>query len=162
LAWSRVLAAPYQTYVQPFFEFLDAIPYGPDARNQALLGGLPPHRLAPLLSDPLRELAQAEDPYADVREIVRACSAMAPIDRTIYRYCKHYLAGQSLVTSDRARMATGLELRAPFLDHTFVEFVGRIPGRLKLSSVRHPKQLLKRALGEHLPASILRRKKQGF
>ena len=66
------------------------------------------------------------------------------------------------MNSDRASMATGLELRAPFLDHTFVEFVGRIPGRLKLSRVRHPKRLLRHALGEHLPASILRRKKQGF
>jgi len=162
LAWSRTLAAPYQPHVQPFFEFLDAIPYGPGARNQALLGGLPPHRLGPLLSEPLRELLRSEDPYADVHDVIRACPAKDPIDRTIYRYCKHYLAGQNLVNSDRASMATGLELRAPFLDHTFVEFVGRIPGRLKLARVGHPKRLLKRALGEHLPASILKRKKQGY
>jgi asparagine synthase (glutamine-hydrolysing) len=59
-------------------------------------------------------------------------------------------------------MATGLELRAPFLDHTFVEFLGRIPSRLKLSGFRDLKGLLKRALADRLPPPILRRGKQGF
>jgi asparagine synthase (glutamine-hydrolysing) len=59
-------------------------------------------------------------------------------------------------------MAIGLELRAPFLDHTFVEFLGRIPSRLKLSGFRNLKGLLKRALADRLPPEILRRGKQGF
>ena len=59
-------------------------------------------------------------------------------------------------------MATGLELRAPFLDHTFVEFMGRIPSSLKLGGFRSLKQLLKRALVDRLPPEILRRGKQGF
>lgn len=147
---------------EPFLEFLDAIDYGPGARNQALLGGLPPHRLAPLLSVPLREKLRADDPYADARAVLRACPVDDPIDRLIFRYCKHYLAGQNLANSDRASMAAGLELRAPFLDHTFVEFLGRIPGRLKFSGLRKPKRLLKRALADRLPLPILRRPKQGF
>ena len=59
-------------------------------------------------------------------------------------------------------MATGLELRAPFLDHTFVEFMGRIPSSLKLAGFRTLKGLLKRAFVGHLPPEISRRGKQGF
>ena len=96
----------------------------------------------------------------------RPCWRRAPRDdataRLIYRYCKLYLAGQNLVNSDRASMATGLELRAPFLDHTFVEFMGRIPSALKLGGFGSLKRLLKRALADRLPPEILRRGKKGF
>ncbi len=162
LAGLRVAATVAPGHTGPFLEFLDAIGYGPGARNQALLGGFPPHRLDPLLSEPLRACLRECDPYADIRTVLRASPAADPIDRLIYRYCKHYLAGQNLVNSDRASMATGLELRAPFLDHTFVEFLGRIPGRMKLTGFRHPKRLLKRALADRLPTTIVRRPKQGF
>src|SRR5262249_43011450 len=82
--------------------------------------------------------------------------------RLIYRYCKLYLAGQNLVNSDRASMATGLELRAPFLDHTLVELMGRIPSRLKLDGFRGLTRLLKGALADRLPPEIRRRGKKGF
>jgi len=37
-------------------------------------------------------------------------------------------------------MAVGLELRAPFLDHTFVEFVSRIPAGLRLEGLTRLKR----------------------
>jgi asparagine synthase (glutamine-hydrolysing) len=146
----------------PFKEFLAAIDYGPDARNQMLIGGIPPSTTATLLSPDIRSQLNGFDPYADVDAVLATCPTDDPTARLIYRYCKHYLAGQNLVNTDRASMATGLELRAPFLDHTFVEFLGRIPSRLKLSGFRDLKRLLKRALGDRLPPEILRRGKQGF
>jgi asparagine synthase (glutamine-hydrolysing) len=94
--------------------------------------------------------------------VLADCATDDATARLIYRYCKQYLAGQNLVNSDRASMATALELRAPFLDHTFVEFLGRIPSRLKLSGFRGLKGLLKRALADRLPPAIRRRAKQGF
>jgi asparagine synthase (glutamine-hydrolysing) len=146
----------------PFREFLAAIDYGADARNQALIGGFPPARLATLLSREARAGLNGFDPYADVATMLEPCATADPADRMIYRYCKQYLAGQNLVNSDRASMATGLELRAPFLDHTFVEFLGRIPSALKLSGFRGLKGLLKRALADRLPPAIRRRPKKGF
>ena len=146
----------------PFRDFLDALDYGPDARNQALIGGIPPRRAATLLSRAARARLGTFDAYADVDDVLAACPVTDPTARLIYRYCKHYLAGQNLVNTDRASMATGLELRAPFLDHTFVELLGRIPSRLKLSGFRGLKGLLKRALADRLPPPILRRGKQGF
>ena len=102
------------------------------------------------------------DAYGDVAAALAPCPAGDATARLIYRYCKLYLAGQNLVNSDRASMATGLELRAPFLDHTFVEFMGRIPSSLKLAGFRTLKGLLKRAFVDRLPPEILRRGKQGF
>ena len=146
----------------PFQDFLAAVGYGPDARNQALIGGLPPPRIAMLLSPEARSRLRGFDPYGDIDAVLASCPEKDATSRLIYRYCKHYLAGLNLVNADRASMSTGLELRAPFLDHTFVEFLGRIPSHFKLSGFRDLKGLLKRALADRLPPAILRRGKQGF
>jgi asparagine synthase (glutamine-hydrolysing) len=146
----------------PFREFLAAVGYGADARNQALIGGLTPPRVAMLLSPAVRMQLSEFDAYGDIDVVLTSCATEDATARLIYRYCKHYLAGMNLVNADRASMASGLELRAPFLDHTFVELLGRIPSRLKLSGFRDLKGLLKRALADRLPPAIRRRGKQGF
>jgi asparagine synthase (glutamine-hydrolysing) len=147
---------------EPLREFVAATAYHPDARNQALIGGIPPGPAAVLLGADTRARLGAFDPYGDVTATVASCLAQDATARLIYRYCKLYLAGQNLVNSDRASMASGLELRAPFLDHTFVEFMGRIPSSLKLAGFRTLKGLLKRAFAGRLPPEIFRRGKQGF
>src|SRR5262249_10834273 len=76
------------------------------------------------------------DPYDDITRAVDSCATDDPANRLIYQYCKLYLAGQNLVNTDRASMAVGLELRAPFLDHQLVELLGRVPSRLNRG--RHP------------------------
>jgi asparagine synthase (glutamine-hydrolysing) len=162
LAAFRRGAAALPAAATPFRDFLAAVDYGADARNQALIGGLPPARVAMLLSREARSRLDGFDPYGDVAAVLASCTTEDATARLIYRYCKMYLAGQNLVNTDRASMATGLELRAPFLDPTFVEFLGRIPSRLKLSGFRDLKGLLKRALADRLPPAILRRGKQGF
>jgi asparagine synthase (glutamine-hydrolysing) len=155
-------AAALPETATPFRDFLAAVDYGADARNQALIGGLSPVRIAPLLSHEVRSRLRGFDPYGDIASVLVSCTTQDVTARLIYRYCKQYLAGQNLVNTDRASMATGLELRAPFLDHTFVEFLGRIPSRLKLSGFRGLKRLLKRALADRLPPAILHRGKKGF
>src|SRR5262249_60632616 len=118
-------------------------------------------RAAALLAPEARGRLGLFDWYGEVAAVLASCSADDATARLIYRYCKLYLAGQNLVNSDRASMSTGLELRAPFLDHTFVEFMGRIPSSFKLGGFRSLKQLLKRALADRLPPEILRRGTQG-
>jgi asparagine synthase (glutamine-hydrolysing) len=83
------------------------------------------------------------------------------MERAIYQHCKFYLAGQILPKVDRASMACGLEVRAPFLDHAMVELAGRIPAGLKVRRWR-TKHILKEALRGLLPPEILARRKQGF
>ena len=62
---------------------------------------------------------------------------------------------------DRASMACSLEVRAPFLDVELVEFLGRVPSRLKLRRF-DTKHLLKRAMADVLPEGIATRAKKGF
>ena len=143
-------------------DFLLAVDYPPNARNQALLGGLPPLRAAALLSPSVRGLLGSFDPYDDIEAALAPCASLDVRDRLIYRYCKLYLAGQNLANADRASMAASLELRAPLLDHTFVELVGRIPARLKFRGFRGLKGLLRHALADRLPPEIRTRRKQGF
>jgi asparagine synthase (glutamine-hydrolysing) len=58
-------------------------------------------------------------------------------------------------------MANSLEVRVPYLDHTFVEFAATIPAPLKVRGLKL-KYILRRALATCLPSGILRRPKRGF
>ena len=158
----RPLARALPAGAEPLREFLAALDYRPVARNQALLGGLPPERYRALLSPAMRDALADFDAYVDIEAALEGCPTDDPTARLIHRYAKLYLAGQNLANSDRASMAVGLELRAPFLDHTFVEFLGRVPPDLKLAGFRGLKRLLKRALADRLPPEIARRGKHGF
>lgn len=72
-----------------------------------------------------------------------------------------YLPDDLLVKLDRATMAVSLEGRVPYLDHTLVELLARVPMPLKLRGM-NGKWLLKQAMKDSLPASILKRPKKGF
>ena len=72
-----------------------------------------------------------------------------------------YLVGDILTKVDRTSMAHSLEVRAPFLDHNFVEWGMKLPPALKLRG-QEGKWLLKRALEPLVPPEILYRRKQGF
>ena len=71
------------------------------------------------------------------------------------------LEGDMLVKADRMTMATSLEGRVPLLDHPLVEFLARIPSRLKMKGFTK-KYLLKKAMAERLPRLTTQGPKQGF
>jgi asparagine synthase (glutamine-hydrolysing) len=72
-----------------------------------------------------------------------------------------YMPGDILVKTDRASMANGLELRAPFLDVDFASFCISLPSRLKISA-EEDKIILRLAYAEAWPPAIRARSKQGF
>jgi len=84
-----------------------------------------------------------------------------PLSKIQYVDVKTYLTDDILTKVDRASMAVSLEVRAPMLDHKFMEFVASIPSNLKLHSGTG-KYILKKALESTLPHNILYRPKQGF
>lgn len=84
-----------------------------------------------------------------------------PREAPLYLDARHYLADDVLVKVDRASMAVSLEVRAPLLDKVLVEFVCRLPYRMKLKG-SCGKYLLKQALRGILPDEIITRRKQGF
>jgi asparagine synthase (glutamine-hydrolysing) len=84
-----------------------------------------------------------------------------PLSKIQYLDIKTYLTDDILTKVDRASMAVSLEVRAPMLDHKFMECVASIPSNLKLRNGMG-KYILKKALEPKLPADILYRSKQGF
>ena len=83
------------------------------------------------------------------------------LSRIQYVDIKTYLPDDILTKVDRASMAVSLEVRAPLLDHHYMERVASIPSRLKLRG-RKGKYIFKKAMNPLLPPEILNRRKQGF
>lgn len=74
---------------------------------------------------------------------------------------EQYMPGDILVKTDRASMAHGLELRAPFLDVKLAEFCLSLPYTLLIKD-NVDKYVLRQAMAPELPATVFNRHKQGF
>ena len=82
------------------------------------------------------------------------------LHRMLYTDQKTYML-ELLMKQDQMSMASSIESRVPFLDHTFVEFAMRMPDHMKIRG-KVQKYVLKEAVSELLPASIIHRPKMGF
>jgi asparagine synthase (glutamine-hydrolysing) len=83
-----------------------------------------------------------------------------PLQRLLALDQANYLPEYILRKADLCTMAHGLEARAPFLDHHFVQRIQSLPEEAVYT--RPPKLLLERALDPRLPPDLVRRKKRGF
>jgi asparagine synthase (glutamine-hydrolysing) len=83
------------------------------------------------------------------------------INRMLVADAETQLPDDLLHLTDRMTMATSLECRVPLLDHELVEMAARIPGHVKMKR-GELKYVMKRALADVLPATILTRGKRGF
>lgn len=72
-----------------------------------------------------------------------------------------FMAGDILTKVDRASMAHGLELRAPFLDVALAEFALSLPGNFRVTT-NEEKRILRAAFSSMWPREIRSRRKQGF
>ncbi len=98
---------------------------------------------------------------ADFHRLWQGTLGAAPLDRLLDLNLHTYLLDDLLPKTDRMSMAHGLEVRSPFLDRDLIEFAVRIPTQMKVSGPRL-KHILKRAVGDLLPARLLHRRKRGF
>ncbi len=71
------------------------------------------------------------------------------------------LAEGLLTKADRAGMFSALELRAPFLDQTVMEFAATLPARERVRRLT-TKYFLKRYAARYLPTAIIHRRKRGL
>jgi asparagine synthase (glutamine-hydrolysing) len=123
--------------------------------------------LVDLLRPELRHHAGRDDLLASYR-LPLSRTAMAEttgrnttLARLLQLNFETYLPDDLHVKMDRMSMAHALETRSPFLDTALVEFGASLPDRLRMSLGRG-KLLLRRAMKDILPPSILQRGKMGF
>ncbi len=82
------------------------------------------------------------------------------LQRLLYTDIKTYLV-ELLMKQDNMSMAASIESRVPFLDHVLVEFATRIPREVQIKGLAG-KTILKKAVEDILPHSIIYRPKLGF
>jgi asparagine synthase (glutamine-hydrolysing) len=114
-----------------------------------------------LLSSQLQEQLLRTNAYEDIINYVRQSRLTRDFERLQYLCMKLYMQDGILVKVDRASMANGLEVRVPFLDHNLVEYAAGMHPAYKLHGMK-TKYVLKKAMENHLPASIIHRRKAGF
>lgn len=105
---------------------------------------------------------QRRDPFDSLGYMQDDLKGLNAFERSQYLECKLLLANYLLSSQgDRMCMANSVEGRYPFLDHRLVEFAGRIPVQYKMKCLNE-KHILKKAMQNLLPASIVKRKKQPY
>ncbi len=114
-----------------------------------------------LYTSSLRDDLAGSDVYGPVRECLASAGTDDVLNRQLYTDLCIYLADDILVKVDRMSMATSLETRAPFLDVDVMELAFSMPGRLKIRGTER-KYVLKHAVRDLIPESVLTRKKEGF
>jgi asparagine synthase (glutamine-hydrolysing) len=72
-----------------------------------------------------------------------------------------YLPQDILTKVDRMTMAHSIEARPPLIDHKLVEFAATLPARLRFRNGT-TKYLLKQAVKDLVPATLINRPKHGF
>jgi len=136
----------------------------PARRYASWLSVFTPEMLSDLLGADLRTTIAGHDPakpYCNYYHALNGGTAADHLNRLMYVDLKTLLVDGYLEKVDKATMACGLEARVPLLDHRLVELAFQIPGRFKISG-RSLKRILKRAVSDLLPGSVLRKPKHGF
>jgi asparagine synthase (glutamine-hydrolysing) len=112
-----------------------------------------------LLTDSFAREAAPSTAYKNVLDYWNHSSGET-LQRLLYTDIKTYLV-ELLMKQDNMSMAASIESRVPFLDHVLVEFATRIPREVQIRGLAG-KRILKKAVEDLLPHSILYRQKMGF
>lgn len=120
-------------------------------------------RLWTFLSDDVKAELGDFDAVASLRaNLPGGFASWPPLGRDQYVEANTLLFGYLLSSQgDRVAMANSVEGRVPFLDHRVIEFANTLPAKYKLRRLVE-KSVLRHAVGDLLPESILRRVKQPY
>jgi asparagine synthase (glutamine-hydrolysing) len=100
------------------------------------------------------------NPYATFLQRWNSHPQSPTLPRLLYADQKTYLV-ELLMKQDQMSMSCSIESRVPFLDHKFVEFAASVPPHMKLRG-KLGKYIIKKAVEDLIPRSIIYRKKMGF
>ncbi|HEU5025152.1 MAG TPA: asparagine synthase (glutamine-hydrolyzing) [Spirillospora sp.] len=146
----------YRWFHDPDVVAADAFPWTSAALGQGL----------DLLDPDLRAKAGAyqRDRYHEALTEVPHLPDASPHERRMREICYLHLTRMVrllLDRKDRMSMAVGLEVRVPFCDHRLVEYVFNTPWSHKTYDGRE-KSLLRGAVADVLPDSVVRRRKSPY
>ncbi|MEP7270239.1 MAG: asparagine synthase (glutamine-hydrolyzing) [Acidobacteriota bacterium] len=130
-------------------------------RHTFWMGSFDPRQQRLLLSPDIIDAVSDEETYDELADFDYLSNGESLVEGMMRLDATHYLSECVLVKVDRASMAASLEVRAPFLDHTFIEYLTCLPVDLKLRGMT-TKYILKRAVESKLPPQITTRSKKGF
>jgi asparagine synthase (glutamine-hydrolysing) len=132
-----------------------------DERIASYFHWIEPGHLRPLMGPKLR----GDDAGLHSDLVLEAVSALAPsippLHRMLYLEQKFFLADHNLNYVDKVSMASGVEVRVPFLDPELLELAARLPVGVKQRG-RTGKWVLRRAMEPYLPREVIHRRKTGF
>jgi asparagine synthase (glutamine-hydrolysing) len=114
-----------------------------------------------LYGDSFVEALSGYDGESMIAEAYESASAKDPVDHMLSADNRIRMPDHPVMISDRMTMAHGLEIRSPFMDHTVVEFMARVPVSLKVRG-RKLRYLQRRLAKRYLPERVLNFPKQGF
>lgn len=97
---------------------------------------------------------------AEVPELAGESAGETLLRRIGYLHLTRWLP-LLLARDDRLSMAVGLELRVPYCDHRLVEYAFNIPWSMKTANCQE-KTVLRAAMSDLLPESVLQRRKSPF
>jgi asparagine synthase (glutamine-hydrolysing) len=142
-------------------KFIKGAGMPPEIRNQIWLGSFSDAEALSALSGDLRAELAGADLFDEARRHMARAPSPDVLGKLQYVDLKMFLQDCILVKVDRASMACSLEVRAPMLDHRFVELVAGLPTSWKLRGLT-TKHVFRRAMRPWLPSGIIRRPKKGF
>ncbi|MGE0105298.1 MAG: asparagine synthase (glutamine-hydrolyzing) [Blastocatellales bacterium] len=133
----------------------------PGTRNAVWMGSYTAAQQRALLRPEIAALHSDEEIFDEVLPYDSPPVDVDLIERMMELDANLYLSECVLFKVDRASMAASLETRAPFLDHTLIEFLTRLPVGMKLRGL-NGKYILKQAMRADLPREVIERPKKGF
>jgi asparagine synthase (glutamine-hydrolysing) len=142
--------------------FLRHVAQGPEGRYLEDVGFFRPDEKQVLYTPAFAGALAGVDPYATMRGTLDAEPHLAWASRMMRFDFRTYLPNDGLTKVDRMSMAHSIESRVPLLDTAVVEFAATLPSSLKITPAGRHKHILKEAVADLLPPSILDRRKQGF
>jgi asparagine synthase (glutamine-hydrolysing) len=101
----------------------------------------------------------AEDPMLDFISPITSCHSQ--LDQMLLLEQRFFLPDHNLNYTDKMSMASGVEVRVPFLDLDLVNFSAMLPNKYKQNG-QTGKWVLKKAMEPFLPKEVIYRPKTGF
>jgi len=114
-----------------------------------------------LYSQDFKKIIFGNDVSGLIRPFLSVSRGISTIDSLLLTDTMTYLPYDLLVKVDITSMANSLEARSPFLDHTLMEFVARLPSEYKMKNFVK-KNILKKAIKGLVPKENIHRRKMGF